>query len=136
MIDFWGTWCGPCRLMLPRVQRLYERYRGRGVQFMTIAVEFEPADTSGIRDKVAAFVKDSAYTFPVVLDPQGAQTEPLYVPAMPTTWVLDPRGHVRFQNAGFFDGVDEVVTAQIESLLSGQRARSGKPQRGRAGADD
>jgi cytochrome c biogenesis protein CcmG, thiol:disulfide interchange protein DsbE len=124
VVDFWGRWCEPCLGSLPKLQELYARLSPRGVRFIAVDVEFQPKDLATHRTATAAFMKENGYTFPVVLDLQGAATEPLNIPAFPTTWVVDPRGRVRFENAGVFVGSDTILVEQIESLLGPRQARS------------
>ncbi len=124
VIDFWGTWCGPCREALPKLQALYERLGPRGVRFLTVSVEMEPKDLEAQRELVRGFMRERRYTLPVALDLRGAVTEGLYVPAFPTTWVVDRSGRVRFEDAGYFEGGEQVLADQVESLL-----RTGPPAR-------
>lgn len=92
LVNFWATWCAPCVLEMPNIQKYYERYPGA---FSVIAVN---ADES--RNTVEGFVEDMGLTFPVVLDP-GSKVQTLYrLLGYPTTYFLDAEGMVQFRHIG------------------------------------
>jgi thiol-disulfide isomerase/thioredoxin len=117
VLDFWGSWCGPCRLELPHLQKSYEHYRTRGVAFTTVNVEM--ADTPAEHKKVAsAFMKANGYTFPVAIDPEGIAVQAHGIESYPTVYVIDKAGKIRFRNLGYTDGISEIMAAQIDKLLA------------------
>jgi len=92
LVNFWATWCAPCVLEMPNIQKYYERHPGA---FSVIAVN---ADES--RNTVDGFVQDMGLTFPVVLDP-GSKVQTLYrLLGYPTTYFLDAEGVVQFRHIG------------------------------------
>jgi thiol-disulfide isomerase/thioredoxin len=92
LVNFWATWCGPCILEMPNIQKYYEKYSG---QFEVVAVNADESQRS-----VDKFVKDIGVTFPVVLDP-GLKIQALYRPrGLPTTFIIDAEGRVRTQHIG------------------------------------
>jgi peroxiredoxin len=93
VINFWATWCGPCRLEMPSIQARYLRYPD---ELQVLAVNFdEPVEA------VQAFVDELDLTFPVLLDP-GAEVQDLYrVRGYPTTYIIDPEGMVQVVHIGF-----------------------------------
>ena len=116
VLDFWGSWCGPCRLELPHLQKSYEHYRSKGVAFTTVNVEM--VDTPAEHKKVAsAFMKANGYTFPVAIDPEGAAVQAHGVESYPTVYIIDKTGRIRFRNLGYTDGISEIMAAQIDALL-------------------
>ena len=92
LINFWATWCGPCRLEMPGIQERFERYHP---ELAILAVDFdEPADD------VQKFVDELGLTFEVLLDP-GAKVQDLYrVRGYPTTYLVDTVGIVQVHHIG------------------------------------
>src|SRR3989337_1712722 len=92
LINFWATWCGPCRLEMPAIQERFERYHP---ELAILAVDFdEPADD------VQKFVDELGLTFEVLLDP-GAKVQDLYrVRGYPTTYLVDRVGIVQVHHIG------------------------------------
>lgn len=93
LINFWATWCGPCRIEMPSFQQRFETYRQQGL--MVLGVDFdEPAD------EVIAFAEMLGLTFPLLLDP-GGQVQDLYlVRGYPTSFFLDAAGVIQVQHIG------------------------------------
>ena len=106
LINFWATWCGPCRLEIPMLTELDERYREQGLRILAVNVE-EDASV------VAAFVRDRDVSFPVLLDPEGAITKRYRVEALPTTILVDREGDV----IDVTEGLDPYLGYRIEMHL-------------------
>jgi thiol-disulfide isomerase/thioredoxin len=116
VLDFWGSWCGPCKLELPHLQKLYERYRARGVAFVTVNWEMA-ATAAEHRRAAAAFMEENGYTFPVLVDHEQVAVKAHGVEAYPTAFVIDRAGRIRYRNRGYTDGIEHILEAQIEDLL-------------------
>ena len=94
-LNFWATWCGPCRSEMPDIQSIYEKYAAQddpdviilGVAFPGIGGE---TDEAGI----AAFLEENGYTYPVLMDAQGVTMGPYNISAYPTTYMIDKNGDV------------------------------------------
>ncbi|MEO5617949.1 MAG: redoxin domain-containing protein [Candidatus Eisenbacteria bacterium] len=117
VLDFWGTWCGPCREELPIFQKVYERYRNRDVVFYGVNWERTgPGQdaTKLVRDYMAKF----NYTFPVVLDRERSAQVAYSIEAFPTVFLIDKAGNIRYRNVGLSPGIEQILTDQIESLLN------------------
>jgi thiol-disulfide isomerase/thioredoxin len=95
IVNFWATWCGPCVLEMPNLEKYYEKYPG---QFDILAVN---ADEEKYR--VESFVKDMRITFNILLDPGGAIEARYQVSAYPTSFILDKEGIIRIQHIGLLD---------------------------------
>lgn len=119
VLDFWGSWCGPCRLELPHLQKAYDQYKSKGVAFTTVNVEMAPTAEEH-RKTAAEFMKANQYTFPVALDPDGVAVQAHGVNSYPTVYIIDRTGKIRFRNLGYTDGISEILEAQIEALLAGK----------------
>lgn len=89
VVDFWASWCGACVESMPALEHLYRRNRERGVDVVGVSVDEEPRDAIGT---VMAYQT----TFPVVLDPHGRLQSAYWVSKIPTTFVIDRGGLVRW----------------------------------------
>ncbi|MEA2603304.1 MAG: hypothetical protein QOF89_4296 [Acidobacteriota bacterium] len=97
VVDFWATWCGPCRLQAQILEPVYRDYKGRGVQFLAANVG-EEADT------VKKFLKDKPFPYPVLLDPKQSVAGDLGVLALPTLLVINKKGKISYFQSGIADG--------------------------------
>jgi peroxiredoxin len=86
MLEFWGTWCGPCVRAMPGIQKLHDRYRERGLT--VLAISYEPAA------KMQPFLTENAYTMPVGSDPEKKTIAAYGIRGWPTTIVIDKVGKV------------------------------------------
>ncbi len=116
VLDFWGTWCGPCRQELPVFQQMYERFKERGVVFYGVNWErtMPGQDPKAI---VRDFMAKNGLNFPVVLDEQRTAQTSYDIEAFPTLFLIDKRGQIRFKNVGVTPGIEQILADQIESLL-------------------
>lgn len=121
VLDFWGSWCGPCRLELPEFQKMYARYRSHpGVRFMSVNWE-QPTGADSVRTaRARAFIAQNSFDFPVVIDHQRTAVQAFGVNAFPTVYLIDPQGTIRYVNVGYTEGIDQILELQIHSLLPKQ----------------
>lgn len=111
VINFWATWCGPCRVEMPELQAYYDAHAD-DPGFAMLAV-----NGGETRELAQAYVDEFGYTFPVGLDPDGAVAEHLGgVRGLPTTLVLDEGGEIVYQHAGALNR--DVLEAQVTPLLA------------------
>jgi thiol-disulfide isomerase/thioredoxin len=112
MVDFWASWCAPCKESFPAYGRLQERLGGKGFVIIAVSVDDDPA-------AYAAFVARLKPAFATVDDRTHALVESVQVPTMPTCYLVDRRGVVRFVHAGFRGAETErQLASEIESLLA------------------
>lgn len=110
MVNFWATWCGPCREEMPHLEALYQRYSDLGFTLLGVNVE---EDSSGADE----FLSETPVSFPILFDP-GNQVSELYdVVAMPSTVLIDRSGNMRFIHHGYKPGYENDYQSQIRSLL-------------------
>ena len=109
LVDFWATWCVPCRASFPKYQALAEKYEGKVVVY-GISEDDEPDDIGG-------FVKETGVKFPVAWDSKKSVASGYKPETMPTLFIVDPNGLVRFVHTGFHDGDEADVEAKIKTLL-------------------
>lgn len=96
MVDFWATWCAPCRASMPRVQKLWQEYKASGVELYSVDTD----DPSPDRDsQVREFLLKNGITFPVVLD-DGRATEAFAVASLPTLVLVDRQGKMAWSYVG------------------------------------
>jgi thiol-disulfide isomerase/thioredoxin len=112
-VDFWASWCGPCRLSFPRLQALREELGPRGFEVVAINVdEFE--------EDARSFLEQMPVSYPVVRDDSGEIPAAFGVLGMPAGYLLDRDGVVRAVHQGFRRGDEERLRAEILPLLGQQ----------------
>jgi len=109
VIDFWATWCEPCRESFPAYQKLVDDFGGRLV-VIGVSVDEDPSE-------VPAFVRDTGVKFPIGWDEGQSAAQGYRPPKMPTSFVVDTNGIVRFVHAGFSPGDDRQIHEEVQSLL-------------------
>ncbi|MCU0411078.1 MAG: TlpA family protein disulfide reductase [Bacteroidetes bacterium] len=119
VVDFWATWCGPCKASFPFLQKVYEKYRQDPSVVILAVNTWENKKGQEREDLVRKFMADNKYTFPVLFD-EGF-VEKFGVEGIPTKFVLDGTGRIRFKSVGFNGGEKMIaeLTAQIELLRKG-----------------
>jgi cytochrome c biogenesis protein CcmG/thiol:disulfide interchange protein DsbE len=114
LINFWATWCGPCRMEMPDLVKMQEKYGPRGFTIVGLA-----DDQSLGLDKVAAFAKENYLTYPILLLPDSVREQFGGVPALPTSFLLDRSGKIVWT----MEGVDpnnspqSIIGPEIEKVL-------------------
>jgi thiol-disulfide isomerase/thioredoxin len=126
VIDFWASWCGPCRLELPIYQTMFEKYKGK-VQFVAISVD----DT---KDDATDYIKDAKFSFPVAYDPDAAHA--FRVTGLPTLFVIGPCGNINWIHRGFNPQIEVILPAQIDQLLQETTASCDAKKPAAPGKDD
>lgn len=107
-LNFWASWCAPCRLEAPDLQATWEAYRQRGVQFLGVNYRDDKAAAN-------AFTDEFRITYPSVFDPSGSLAFGYELIGVPTTFIIDGQGHVRFQFRGYLDGA--VLRRALDDVL-------------------
>lgn len=110
LVDFWASWCAPCKASFPALARLYEEFSPKGMQ--VVAVGIDEKSTAAV-----AFWKKMAPPFPTVHDRDQKLVATVGVPTMPTSYLLDRHGRVRFVQIGFH-GDTTALRREIEALLA------------------
>lgn len=109
-VDFWASWCVPCRLSMPALEALYRANHGRGFEVVGVNKDVSNADAQRFLQRVSV-------SFPLVRDAQDAAARAFDVKAMPSGYLLDRRGVVRKVHRGFTDETAAALEREIESLL-------------------
>ncbi|MFZ5756442.1 MAG: TlpA family protein disulfide reductase [Pseudomonadota bacterium] len=110
MINFWATWCGPCRQEMPLLEKLHGKYKDLGFTLLGINVE---ADDSGM----AKYLKDVPVSFPILRDGENRIARLYGVDGMPSTVIVDRGGKVRFVHRGYKPGYEQKYEQQIKQLV-------------------
>ena len=110
MINFWATWCVPCRQEMPNLQALYERYENLGFELLAVNVEDNP---EGARKWLA----ETPVTFPVLFDAKNTVSKLYKVTAMPSTVLIGRDGNMRFIHHGYKPGYEGEYQTQVRALL-------------------
>ena len=110
MINFWATWCGPCRQEMPLLDDLYNRYQRVG--FSLLGVNIDDDSRRAMR-----MVEELGVSFPVLFDADKEVSKLYQVEAMPVTMLLDREGTVRHVHHGYKPGYEEQYLTEIRSLL-------------------
>jgi peroxiredoxin len=110
VINFWASWCGPCRKEMPVLQKFYDKYQDLGVSVWGVNVEQE--NQAG-RD----FLADLNLSFPILFDASNTISAMYQVEAMPTTIIVDRDGVVRYAFKGYKPGYEKKYAKAIKKLI-------------------
>jgi thiol-disulfide isomerase/thioredoxin len=106
LVDFWASWCAPCRKSFPWLRGVRERYAARGFEVLAINLDKE-------REQADAFLAQVPAPFLVAFDPAAKTAEAFHVAAMPSSFLVGPTGIILYSHAGF----DPAKTGELETLI-------------------
>lgn len=115
LLDYWATWCGPCRMATPTLRALHQKFHRQG--FSVVGMSMDQADTAA---QVAPFVRAMHMTYPVTLSLVGnarAQAD-YHANALPSQYLIDKKGIVRWSQAGYSPDEGKELIALISRLLA------------------
>lgn len=110
MLNFWATWCGPCRQEMPLLDKLYRQYRSKGFQLLGVNIDNDKKNASNMARKLGV-------SFPVLFDPEKKTADSYGVSAMPYTVMIDRDGVVRSVHKGYVPGTEKKYENEIRTLL-------------------
>lgn len=110
MINFWASWCGPCRQEMPLLEQLHAKYKPMG--FTMIGVNVEPDSTLA-----AGFLSKTPVTFPILFDTKSEVSKLYQVAGMPSTVIVDRKGNLRWIHRGYKPGDENAYLDQIRALV-------------------
>jgi peroxiredoxin len=110
MVNFWATWCGPCRVELPHLDKLHAKYRNSGFLLLGVNIDDDPNAAKALASKMGL-------KFPVLFDSEKKVVAAYDLNAMPATVLIDRDGKVRHLHRGYKDGVEQLYEQQVRALL-------------------
>ena len=110
MINFWATWCGPCRQEMPLLDELYSRYERVGFNLLGVNIDDDSR-------RAMQMIEELGVSFPVLFDARKEVSKLYEVEAMPVTVLVDREGNVRYVHHGYKPGYEEKYLDQVRSLL-------------------
>ncbi len=110
LVNFWASWCGPCRQELPAMEALYQEYADLGFEILAVNVDDEES-------KADVLLDDIEVTFPVLYDTKGDVSKLYDVNAMPTTVLIDRDGNQRLVHLGYREGDEKKYEKAIKLLM-------------------
>jgi thiol-disulfide isomerase/thioredoxin len=111
LLDFWATWCGPCRESIPHLIRLYKTYQKKG--FEVIGINMDKRDMETVRQ----FAMSMDIPYPVVITLEKVERD-YGVTSLPSTIIIDKKGRIREKIRGFTNEIAKQMTTIVEELLS------------------
>lgn len=120
-LNFWGTWCPPCRAEMPEIQELYEEYGENTGDVIILGVALPNVGKEGSEEEITAFLDENGYTYPTVMDEGGSIASSYYISAFPTTFMIDKDGNV----FGYATGqlTKEIMKDIIQQTIDGKRTQ-------------
>lgn len=109
-INFWASWCGPCRQEMPILDELHQRYESAGFKVIGITIDEDTSEADALLKKIPV-------TFPVLYDAESTISRLFDVDAMPTSILVDRNGNMRFLHRGYKPGYEDDYRAQIRELI-------------------
>lgn len=110
MLNFWASWCGPCRQEMPLMDEIYAKYKDLGFTILAVNVDEN-------RDEALRFLDNVPVDYPILYDPESSVSELYEVQAMPTTVMIDRGGNARFVHYGYQPGYEDDYEQQIRELV-------------------
>ena len=110
LVNFWASWCGPCREELPKMEALQKSYQDLGFTVLAINVDDNPA-------KAESLLSEVEVSFPVLFDPEGKISQQYNLSAMPTTVIVDRDGNARLTHKGYKTGDELKYEKAIKVLM-------------------
>jgi peroxiredoxin len=110
LLNFWASWCGPCRQEMPLLEKLQKRYSALGFTVLGVNVEEDPS-------KAKTLLKDISVSFPILFDTQNKVSKQYKVSAMPSTVMIDRDGNMRYLHKGYKPGDEAQYMKWVKQLI-------------------
>jgi peroxiredoxin len=110
IVDFWATWCEPCKKSFPKYQELYVKYKASGLEILAVSVDDE-------KKEIPDFIKTYGAKFPVGWDEGHKIADCFKPPNMPSAYVIDKNGVIKHVHNGYHDGEEKQLEKEIKALL-------------------
>jgi peroxiredoxin len=109
LLNFWASWCPPCRSEMPGLQKLFEKLKGSNFQMLAVSLDRDPR-------AARAIIKEYGYTFPVLLAPGDKVAEHYKIGAIPTTFIIDKQGRIASRTVGAADWPGGKIIKELKKL--------------------
>ena len=113
LINFWATWCGPCKKEMLHLDRLSKTYKQKNLSILSISI-----DTQRSLSEVKRFIRSKRYDFDVFIDPNQQIFKKLNGNIMPTNLLIDKNGQVVWMHYGYMPGDEKIMEKEIVQLLN------------------
>ncbi len=110
LVNFWATWCGPCKQEMPLLNQMYKQYKPAGFTLLGINVD---KDEPAVKELLARM----PVSFPVLLDPANRTSKAYHVDEMPSTVIIDRKGEIRYIHRGYQPGDENEYQDRIRQLV-------------------
>lgn len=110
-VDFWASWCGPCRKSFPWLNQMQQKYAAQGFKVIAVNVDSE-------RELAANFLKENGAEFTIGYDTQGALASAFQLKGMPSSYLIDRSGTIRYSHIGFRESEISATEKQIQTLVN------------------
>lgn len=110
LVDFWATWCEPCKKSFPKLEELRVKHAASGFEIIAVS---EDDEESGVKE----FGTNYGAKFPIMWDKDKSIANKWHPPNMPSSFIVDKKGVVRFVHLGYHDGEEKEIEAEVKSLL-------------------
>lgn len=110
LVNFWASWCGPCRQEMPKLEDLYQKYNKLGFTILGINVEEDATKANQI-------IAKGGISFPILYDNQNSVSKLYNVSAMPSTVIIDRNGNQRAVHLGYKPGYEDLYASEIKKLV-------------------
>jgi thiol-disulfide isomerase/thioredoxin len=111
VVNFWATWCGPCRQEMPQLDELYAKYRRAGLVLLGVSLDHQ-------KDRATEMAQTLKVAYPVLFDEQRNVSRSYGVDDLPVTLLIDRQGVVRFVSQGYKPGYESRYAEQLRELLN------------------
>ena len=111
LIDFWASWCPPCKTSFPALDAIYREYQEKGLEVLAVNVDERRHDAD-------TFLDAHPHRLTVLYDPKGVSPQAFGVKGMPSSFLIDRAGNIRFTHMGYSGNVDDSYRQEIAQLLS------------------
>jgi len=111
LLDFWATWCGPCKMTIPHIEAIYEKYKDKDVVVLGINLD------TGDMENVKSFIDQYGMKYLVITDPKSAVAGKYMVNSIPTFFIIDKEGNIAKTIIGFDPNIEDIISKEIDTLL-------------------
>jgi peroxiredoxin len=110
-LNFWASWCPPCREEMPSIENLFKKMKGKNFQILAVSLD------EGGADVVKRFVSKNRYTFPILLDPDNKAAGKYGIYSIPATYIIDKQGYIIDYYVGSRDWSEDAAISALKKLL-------------------